>query len=74
MAAIETTSRTAPLGAVAIYNVVLFVERAVRAVRTKLIADRTYGQLSKLTPDQLRDIGLGDRDLEEFSRTIARRA
>lgn len=73
MAAIETTTRSAPFGAIAISSAVQLIERTVRALRAKRVADRTFGELSKLSPSQLRDIGLGDQDLEEFCRRIASR-
>ena len=73
MAAIDTT-RTAPFGAVAVYRVVEFVEGAAKAVKAKFVADRTYRELSRLSPAQLRDIGLGEYDLEAFSRDVARRS
>lgn len=73
MAVVETT-REAPFGAVAIFRVVEFIERAGKAVKAKFVADRTYRQLSKLTPAQLRDIGLGDHDLAAFASDVARRA
>ena len=73
MAAIETT-RVAPFGAVAIFRVVEFIERAGKAVKAKFVADRTYRELSRLSPAQLRDIGLGEHDLATFANDVARRS
>lgn len=73
MAAIET-SRVAPFGSVAIFRAVEFVEGVVKAVNAKFVADRTYRELSKLSPAQLRDIGLGEHDLADFANDVARRA
>lgn len=73
MAAFETT-RGAPLGAIVTFRIVTAFEHVVKAVKAKLIADRTYGELSNLTPAQLRDIGLGDQDLSSYCRDIARRS
>ncbi|MEL7465117.1 MAG: DUF1127 domain-containing protein [Pseudomonadota bacterium] len=73
MAVIET-SRTAPFGAISTLRFVEFFERASRAVKAKFVADETYRTLSKLSPRQLQDIGLGEQDLTAFSRDIARRA
>ncbi|QIE55313.1 DUF1127 domain-containing protein [Pikeienuella piscinae] len=73
MAAFEINTRSAPFGAVTISSVVQSVERAARAFRAKFVADRTYRELSKLSQSQLRDIGLGDQDLNEFCRRIASR-
>ncbi|MEX2518467.1 MAG: hypothetical protein WD969_03945 [Paracoccaceae bacterium] len=73
MAVIDNTPRALPVGAISIFRVVQFFERAIGAVRAKLIAERTHSELAQLSPPQLRDIGLGDRDLSEFSAEIARR-
>ena len=72
MAAIET-SRVAPFGAISVFRIVQFGERILRAVRARIVAERTHSELVKLSPAQLRDIGLGDRDLGEFAAEIARR-
>ena len=73
MAVVET-SRVAPFGAVAALRVVEFFERASKAVQAKFVADRTYRELSKLSPAQLQDIGLGEQDLSAYCRDVARRA
>lgn len=73
MAAIETT-RVAPFGAIAALRVVEFFERVNKTVKAKFVADRTYRELSKLSPSQLRDIGLGEQDLGAYSRDVARRS
>ena len=73
MAAIETT-RVAPFGAITAFRFVEFVERAVKTVKAKFVADNTYHELAKLTPAQLRDIGLADQDLDAYCRQVARRA
>ena len=72
MAVIET-SRVAPFGAVATFRVVEFFDNIAKSVKAKYIADRTYRELSKLSPAQLRDIGLGEQDLDTYSRDVARR-
>lgn len=46
--------------------------RAVRSATETLVAKRTYAELSKLSPAQLRDIGLDGRDLGEVSRELSR--
>lgn len=61
--AVQTTT---PAGAFA------FVTAGFRAIRSKLLAERTHGELVRFPSAQLRDIGLGDNDLEAFSRNIAR--
>ena len=73
MAAIETT-RTAPFGAIASLRFVEFFEGAARAIKTRIVAERTYNELSKLSAAQLRDIGLADQDLGTFCRDAAARA
>ena len=73
MAAIETT-RVAPFGAITALRVVEFFERAGKIVKAKFVADRTYRELSKLSPAQLRDIGLGEQDLSAYCRNVARRS
>lgn len=73
MAAIETT-RVAPFGAITALRVVEFFERAGKTVKAKFVADRTYRELSKLSPAQLRDIGLGEQDLSAYCRNVARRS
>lgn len=73
MAAIETT-RVAPFGAITALRVVEFFERARKTVKAKFVADRTYRELSKLSPAQLRDIGLGEQDLSAYCRNVARRS
>lgn len=73
MAAIETT-RVAPFGAITALRVVEFFERASKTVKAKFVADRTYRELSKLSPAQLRDIGLGEQDLSAYCRNVARRS
>lgn len=70
MAAIQH-SRVAPFGAITTYRIVEAFERSISAVRAKFVADRTYRELSRLTPTQLRDIGLGEQDLTDFCRTAA---
>lgn len=71
MAAIEQ-SRAAPLSAILAYRAVDLAERAVAAIRAKMVADRTYRELSRLSPDLLRDIGLGEQDLASFCDSAAR--
>lgn len=73
MAVFETT-RTAPFGAVTTFRIVQAMEKTVKAVKAKFIADRTYGELSRLSTAQLRDIGLGEQDLESYCRDLSRRA
>lgn len=73
MAAIETT-RVAPFGAITALRVVEFFERAGKTIKAKFVADRTYRELSKLSPAQLRDIGLGEQDLSAYCRNVARRS
>ena len=73
MAVIETP-RVAPFGAVSALRVVEFFERAGRSIKAKFVADETYRELSKLSPAQLRDIGLGEQDLSAYCRDVARRA
>lgn len=65
--------RPAPFGAETVYRATVVFEDVVNMIRAKLIADRTYRALSKLSAQQLSDIGLGDTDLAEFSRTSSRR-
>lgn len=72
MAAIET-ARPAPFGAISIFRLVSFGERIVRSVRAWAIAERTRAELARLSPEQLRDIGLGDHDIAEVAAGIARR-
>ncbi len=67
------TARPAPFGAISVFRAVNLAERALRAVRAWVIAERTRTELSRLSPEQLRDIGLGERDLSEVAEEIARR-
>lgn len=73
MALIDNTRRALPVGAIAIFRAVQFVERAIGAVQGKLVAERTRKELARLSPSQLRDIGLGDRDPSKFCDEIVRR-
>ena len=73
MAVIETT-RVAPFGAISALRAVELFERAGRAIKAKFVADETYRELSKLSPAQLRDIGLGEQDLDAYCREVARRS
>lgn len=73
MAAIDN-NRVAPFGAISALRTVEFFERVSRAVKAKFVADETYRELSKLSGHQLRDIGLGEHDLDAFSRDVARRS
>jgi len=72
MAVFEQT-RTIPFGAIAVFKAVSFLDGLVTAVRTKLAAERTHAELSRLSSAQLRDIGLGDHDLSSFCRDLSRR-
>ncbi len=71
--AVFEQNRIAPFGAISVYKAVSFMDRIVRTVRAKLIAERTHNELSRLSPSQLRDIGLGDHDLGAFSRDLSHR-
>lgn len=71
--AVYEQSRNAPFGAVVVLRAVETVERAIKVVKAKFIADRTYSQLSSLSESQLRDIGLADQDLRSYCSSIARR-
>jgi len=62
-----------PFGAISVHKMVSFLDRAINVVRAKFIEDRTYETLSRLTPAQLRDIGLADHDLPSFCRDMSRR-
>ena len=73
MAVYEHNS-TAPFGAITAYRVIDAADRVVKAVKAKFIADRAYAELKRLSPAQLRDIGLADQDLDAFTREVARRA
>ncbi|MEO0360405.1 MAG: DUF1127 domain-containing protein [Pseudomonadota bacterium] len=72
--AVFESNRDASVVSVAAFRVVSLAERVVKAARAKLVAERTHAQLSRLTPAQLRDIGLADQDLHEVSRTMAARS
>lgn len=65
--------RPAPFGAETVYKATVVFENIVNTIQAKLVADRTYSTLSKLSAHQLNDIGLGDVDLAEFSRSSSRR-
>lgn len=62
-----------PFGAISVHKIVSFADRMVAAVRAKFVAERTLSQLSRLTPAQLRDIGLADHDLISVSYQMSRR-
>lgn len=66
--------RVAPFGAESVFKATEVFENAIKMIKTKLVADRTYRELSKLSVHQLTDIGLGETDLAEYSRTSARRS
>lgn len=72
MANVQQT-RSAPFGAIFILKVVELAEDALKMAKAKYVANRTYNELSRLSSAQLRDIGLGDQDLDAFCRTIADR-
>ena len=57
MAAIETT-RVAPFGAISVFRAVQLGERIIRAIRARLIAERTHSELVILSSSHR-----GDRDL-----------
>lgn len=65
--------RAAPFGAETVYKATEVFENVIKMIKTKIVADRTYRELSKLSAHQLADIGLGDTDLAEFSRTSSHR-
>lgn len=73
MAMIETT-RTAPFGAETIYKATNLVEDMLNTARARVHAYRIHKELSALSPKQLTDIGLGEKDLGSYSLEITRRA
>ncbi len=73
MAVFEYT-RPAPFGAETVLKLVSGVERIMDEVRVMIHARQVYRSLKGLTPSQLSDIGLGEKDLMSSAREIARRA
>mgnify|MGYP000616230054 CR=1 FL=1 len=65
--------RVAPFGAESVYKATEVFENVIQMIKAKLVADRTYRELSKLSAHQLADIGLGETDLVEFSRSASNR-
>mgnify|MGYP000630771538 CR=1 FL=1 len=65
--------RVAPFGAETVFKVTEVFEGVVNMIKAKIVADRTYRELSRLSAHQLSDIGLGDTDLTAFSRNASHR-
>lgn len=72
MAASHSIARSAPINGSAPGAFGAAFLRAARSMTEGFLANRTYSELSKLTPAQLRDIGLDGRDLGEVSRELSR--
>lgn len=66
MAAFETT-RTAPFGAIATYNIVRFFSNVANDVIAWNDARVTRNALSKLTDRELNDIGLSRGDIADIA-------
>lgn len=67
------TTRSAPLGSVATFGVVSFLERAFDGVAAWRSARATRRALSGLTESQLADIGLSRGDISGLARSLAQR-
>ncbi len=64
MSVIES-NRSVPLGAVAAFRVVSFIERALDVLQARRSAHATAAELSALSDSQLEDIGLTRKQVHE---------
>jgi uncharacterized protein YjiS (DUF1127 family) len=74
MSVLDTdTNRSIPLGAIATFRTVSFLERALGAAVAWRRARGTRSALRSLSNEQLADIGLHRGDIRDVAESLARR-